>query len=516
VDLRIIARGTPGFSGADLANLVNEAALMAARRSPRFVTHGGFRDAKDKVMMGAERRSMVMTEDEKKLTAYHEAGHAIVGLNVPAARSDPQGDDHPARPRAGLVLSLPERDQLSVSFTKYKSKIAMAMGGGGRGAEIRQGECHLRRGFGHPAGVQDRARHGHAVRLCRRAWYIDYANEQQSFLGPYGGGTNHSEAMQKLIDEKVKMLVDEGYETAKRILTEQEDEWERLAQGLLEYETLTTDQEGRRRRAAQSRTRIRRRRRGRSRQSPRPGEAGHGTGTELSAETPDGQTARRCLRHAKLAHVCASTHRFHRAHRLAWPGRRSRRDACRHAARPDGADLCRPGRRKPWRADPAGLFAGGGAIRTRHGNPQCAAAVDRLGGGGDGHRRGDRARSSSAGMAWRVRHGRGHSRSLADPASLTAAGAGGRRDPDRRCRKPALQIAGPGNRGTPPGPWRRLSRGGPAPSDIEIARAAQKKPIQEIGAKLGIPSEALLPYGHDKAKVGRTSSRGLAVGRTAS
>ena len=101
VDCKVIARGTPGFSGADLANLVNEAALLAARRNKRMVTMCEFEDAKDKVMMGAERRSMVMTEEEKKLTAYHEGGHALVGLTVPKADPGAQGDDHPARPRAG-------------------------------------------------------------------------------------------------------------------------------------------------------------------------------------------------------------------------------------------------------------------------------------------------------------------------------------------------------------------------------------------------------------------------------
>ncbi|MEM1302130.1 MAG: ATP-dependent zinc metalloprotease FtsH, partial [Pseudomonadota bacterium] len=129
VDLRIIARGTPGFSGADLANLVNESALMAARVGRRFVTMDDFENAKDKVMMGSERRSMVMTEDEKKLTAYHEAGHAVVGLYVPQHDPIHKATIIPRGRALGLVLSLPERDQLSVSRTKYTSKIAMAMGG---------------------------------------------------------------------------------------------------------------------------------------------------------------------------------------------------------------------------------------------------------------------------------------------------------------------------------------------------------------------------------------------------
>jgi len=129
VDAKIIARGTPGFSGADLANLVNEAALLAARKNKRLVTMAEFEDAKDKVMMGAERRSMVMSEDEKKLTAYHEAGHALVGLSVP--KSDPlhKVTIIPRGRALGLTMSLPERDQYSQSHTELTSKLAMAFGG---------------------------------------------------------------------------------------------------------------------------------------------------------------------------------------------------------------------------------------------------------------------------------------------------------------------------------------------------------------------------------------------------
>ncbi len=240
VDLRIIARGTPGFSGADLANLVNEAALMAARVGRRFVTMDDFENAKDKVMMGAERRSMVMTEDEKKLTAYHEAGHAIVGLNVPQHDPVHKATIIPRGRALGLVLSLPERDQLSVTFTKYKSKIAMAMGG--RVAEeLKFGKENVTSGAA--SDIQQVSKIARALvtqfGFAEELGFVDYANEQQSYLGAYGGGTNHSAATQKLIDDKVKELVDEGYHTAKRILTEKREEWERLAQGLLEYETLT-------------------------------------------------------------------------------------------------------------------------------------------------------------------------------------------------------------------------------------------------------------------------------------
>src|SRR6056297_122530 len=240
VDLRIIARGTPGFSGADLANLVNEAALTAARVGRRFVTMEDFENAKDKVMMGSERRSMVMTEDEKKLTAYHEAGHAIVGLNVPQHDPIHKATIIPRGRALGLVLSLPERDQLSVSYTKYTSKIAMAMGG--RVAEeLVFGKENVTSGAA--SDIQQVSKIARAMvtqfGYAEDLGYIDYANEQQSYLGAYGGGTNHSEEMQKRIDAKVKELVDDGYETAKRILSEKREDLERLAQGLLEYETLT-------------------------------------------------------------------------------------------------------------------------------------------------------------------------------------------------------------------------------------------------------------------------------------
>ena len=240
VDLRIIARGTPGFSGADLANLVNEAALMAARVDRRFVTMADFENAKDKVMMGAERRSMVMTEDEKKLTAYHEAGHAVVGLNVPQHDPIHKATIIPRGRALGLVMSLPERDQLSVSFTKYKSKIAMAMGGK-VAEELKFGKENVTSGA--TSDIQQVSKIARAMvtqfGFAEELGHVDYANEQQSYLGAYGGGTNHSQETQKLIDQKVKEIIDEGYATAKRILTEKREEWERLAEGLLEFETLT-------------------------------------------------------------------------------------------------------------------------------------------------------------------------------------------------------------------------------------------------------------------------------------
>ncbi len=243
VDLRIIARGCPGFSGADLANLVNEAALMAARVGRRFVTMDDFENAKDKVMMGAERRSMVMTEEEKKLTAYHEAGHAIVGLNVPQHDPIHKATIIPRGRALGLVMSLPERDQLSVSYTKYKSKIAMAMGGK-VAEELIFGKENVTSGA--TSDIQQVSRIARAMvtqfGFSELLGNVDYANERDSYLGSVNGGTSHSGNTQKVIDDEVKRIADEGYERAKAILTEKLEDLHRLAQGLLEYETLTGDQ----------------------------------------------------------------------------------------------------------------------------------------------------------------------------------------------------------------------------------------------------------------------------------
>ena len=245
VDLRVIARGCPGFSGADLANLVNEAALLAARIGRRFVTMDDFEKAKDKVMMGAERRSMVMTEDEKKLTAYHEAGHAIVGLNVPQHDPIHKATIIPRGRALGMVMSLPERDQLSVTYTKYKSKIAMAMGGK-VAEELIFGAENVTSGA--TSDIQQVSRIARAMvtqfGFSDALGNVDYADQRESYLGNYSGGTNHSGTTQKLIDDEVKKIVDEGYARAKQILTEKNEDLHRLAQGLLEYETLTGDQIG--------------------------------------------------------------------------------------------------------------------------------------------------------------------------------------------------------------------------------------------------------------------------------
>ena len=213
---------------------------MAARTGKRFLTMEDFENAKDKVMMGSERRSLVMTEDEKKLTAYHEAGHAIVGLNVPQHDPIHKATIIPRGRALGLVLSLPERDQLSVSYTKYKSQIAMAMGG--RVAEeLVFGKENVTSGAS--SDIQQATRIARAMvtqfGFDEDLGMVDYANEQQSYLGSGQGATQHSGITQKTIDDKVRELIDEGYETAKKILTKKKKDFNRLAEGLLEYETLT-------------------------------------------------------------------------------------------------------------------------------------------------------------------------------------------------------------------------------------------------------------------------------------
>ena len=186
---------------------------------------------------------MVMSEDEKKLTAYHEAGHAIVGLNVPQHDPIHKATIIPRGRALGLVLSLPESDQLSVTFTKYTSKIAMAMGG--RVAEeLIFGKENVTSGAA--SDIQQITKIARAMvtqfGMSDKLGYIDYANEQHSYLGAYQGAANASPETQEAIDEEVRRIVDEGYETAKRILTEKMDDLHRLAQGLLEFETLTGDE----------------------------------------------------------------------------------------------------------------------------------------------------------------------------------------------------------------------------------------------------------------------------------
>ncbi len=242
VDLRIIARGCPGFSGADLANLVNEAALTAARMGRRFVTMVDFEQAKDKVMMGAERRSMVLTADQKEKTAYHEAGHAIVGMNMPKCDPVYKATIIPRGGALGMVVSLPEMDRLNMHKDEGKQKIAMTMAG--KAAEIiKYGEEGVSSG---PAGdIQQASSLARAMvmrwGMSDKIGNIDYAEAHEGYQGNTAGFSVSAET-KTLIEAEVKSLIDEGYETARRVLLEKADDFERLAKGLLEYETLTGDE----------------------------------------------------------------------------------------------------------------------------------------------------------------------------------------------------------------------------------------------------------------------------------
>jgi cell division protease FtsH len=245
VDARIIARGTPGFSGADLANLVNEAALLAARRNKRLVTHAEFEDSKDKVMMGAERRSMVMSEEEKRLTAFHEAGHAIVGLVVPAGIPVHKATIIPRGRALGMVKFLPEGDRYSMKFIEYTSQIAIAMGG--RVAEeIVFGKENITSGAA--SDIQQATQMARA--MVTRLGYSDELgtvmygeNNEEVFLGmSMQKHQNISEETARKIDSEVRRLVSQGYEDARRILTEKRQVLDDLANALLEYETLSGDE----------------------------------------------------------------------------------------------------------------------------------------------------------------------------------------------------------------------------------------------------------------------------------
>ena len=250
VNLRTVARGTPGFSGADLANLVNEAALLAARKNKRIVTYQEFEDAKDKVMMGAERRSMVMTEDEKKLTAYHEGGHALVSYNM-LPHYDPihKATIIPRGRALGMVMNLPERDKHGYSIKYLKARLAVCFGGrvaeelifgkdnittgagGGNGSDINQ-STQLARAMVTKYGMSE------------EMGPVEYGeNQEEVFLGRSVTQTQSvSEAVAQKIDKEIRKLVDEGYNQAKEILTNKIEDLHKIAKALLTYETLTGDE----------------------------------------------------------------------------------------------------------------------------------------------------------------------------------------------------------------------------------------------------------------------------------
>jgi cell division protease FtsH len=244
VDLRIIARGTPGFSGADLANLVNEAALTAARVGRRFVAMMDFEAAKDKIMMGAERRSMVLTQDQKEKTAYHEAGHAIVGIKLPKCDPVYKATIIPRGGALGMVMSLPEMDKLQMFKDEAEQKIAMTMAG--KAAEIfKYGAETVSSGpMGDIMQASQLAR-GMVMRMgmSDKVGNIDYSEAAAGYQANGGaGGFSVSAATKELIESEVKRIIDEGYDRAFKMITDHEEEFERLAQGLLEYETLTGDE----------------------------------------------------------------------------------------------------------------------------------------------------------------------------------------------------------------------------------------------------------------------------------
>jgi len=245
VDLKVIARGTPGFSGADLANLVNEAALLAARRGKRVVTNREFEDAKDRVMMGAERRSMAMTEDEKRATAVHEAGHALVNIYVKGNDPLHKVTIIPRGRALGVTWSLPEADRLSLSKQWCEAKIAMAFGG--RLAEqLVYGEEHLNTG-----ASNDIMQATNIARSMVTEWGMSdvlgplryAANEQEVFLGhSVTQRQNMSGETAKLVDQEVRRIVTDGQTKAREVLTEHKDDLIMLADALVEFETLSGDE----------------------------------------------------------------------------------------------------------------------------------------------------------------------------------------------------------------------------------------------------------------------------------
>ncbi len=246
VDLKVLARGTPGFSGADLMNLVNEGALLAARRNKRFVTMAEFEDAKDKLMMGAERRTLSLTEEDKKLTAYHEAGHALLAIKMDASDPIHKATIIPRGRALGMVMRLPERDQVSLTRRKAYADLAVAMGGrvaeeeifgyekvtSGASADIKMA-TGLARAMATEWGMSDK---------LGPLLYGD--NQDEVFLGRsmVSRQVHMSDETQQIVDAEVKRFVDEGYITAQKVIRENIDQLHTIAKALLEYETLTGDE----------------------------------------------------------------------------------------------------------------------------------------------------------------------------------------------------------------------------------------------------------------------------------
>ncbi len=246
VDLKVLARGTPGFSGADLMNLINEGALLAARRNKRFVTMAELEDAKDKLMMGAERRTLAISEEERKLTAYHEAGHALLAVKMKASDPIHKATIIPRGRALGMVMRLPEKDQVSLTREKCWADLAVAMAGrvaeeeifgydkvtSGASADIKMA-TGLARAMATEFGMSDK---------LGPLLYTDA--QEEVFLGRSMGqhGTSFSDDTQKLIDSEVKHFVEGGYKEAQRIIRKNIKDLHAIAEGLLEYETLTGDE----------------------------------------------------------------------------------------------------------------------------------------------------------------------------------------------------------------------------------------------------------------------------------
>lgn len=243
VDLKTVARGTPGFSGADLMNLVNESALLAARRNKRFVTMAEFEDAKDKLMMGAERRTLALTDEEKKLTAYHEAGHALLAIKMQGSDPIHKATIIPRGRALGMVMRLPEKDQVSLTRQKCHADLAVAMGGRVAEEEI----------FGHDmvtsgASADIKMATGLARAMATQFGMSDKLgpllygdNQEEVFLGRSMGqpGTSFSDDTQALVDSEIKRFVEEGYDMAQKVIREDIEELHIIAKALLEYETLS-------------------------------------------------------------------------------------------------------------------------------------------------------------------------------------------------------------------------------------------------------------------------------------
>ena len=245
VEPRVIARGTPGFSGADLANLVNEAALLAARKGRRTVSMQEFEEAKDKVMLGSERRSMVMTDDEKRLTAYHEAGHAVVALHCPASDPIHKATIIPRGRALGMVMRLPEGDRISLARDQIYADLRVACGGR-IAEELIFGEERVTTGASSDIRMAtDMARRmvtewGMSDKLGFLAYNAD---EQEVFLGrSVAQQKNMADSTASIIDSEIRRIVDDAYTAATKILKKHDDQLERLAQGLLEYETLNGEE----------------------------------------------------------------------------------------------------------------------------------------------------------------------------------------------------------------------------------------------------------------------------------